>query len=220
MLLGRSKSCYRPSMKFLKSRASPLQGWLRKSTDGRIPLQRCRHSLGTAGAYRTARAGGRGGSTPGPARAGCACGSRCRRFGARCYLFPGVGCSPADVPLPAGRGPGCESTRGRVGLVPSTTKVSLERMCWWGWGGSRSSCSPLGERWSGFDALSPPVSIRGRRGKCTAAMLLLLPKNTLRWEPAAVTPVSSGVWVDSEGYLQLKLKLNKLEVSNSFIWLI
>lgn len=27
------------------------------------------------------------------------------------------------------------------GLVPSATKVSLERMRWWGWGRSRSSCS-------------------------------------------------------------------------------
>lgn len=51
-------------------------------------------------------------------------------------------------------------------------------------------------------------------------MLLLLPKNRLQWGPAAVAPVSGSVWVDSEGYLQLELKLNKFEISNSFIWLI
>lgn len=46
-------------------------------------------------------------------------------------------------------------------------------------------------------------------------MSLLLPKNTPQGEPAAVAPVSSGVWVDSEGYLQLEFKSNKFKISAS-----
>lgn len=107
-----------------------------------------------------------------------------------------------------------------MGLVPSANKLSLEEMCWWGWGRSRNSCSPLGEQWSGFDPLSLPLSMRGRRGKCTLAMLLLLPENRLQWEPASVAPISGSAWVDSGGYLQLELKLNRLEIPNSFIRLI
>lgn len=42
-------------------------------------------------------------------------------------------------------------------------------------------------------------------------MSLLFPKNTPQGEPAAVAPVSSSVWVDSEGYLQLEFKSNRFE---------
>lgn len=35
-----------------------------------------------------------------------------------------------------------------------------------------------------------------------------------------MAPISSSACIDSEGYLQLELKLNKLEIPNSFIWLI
>lgn len=35
-----------------------------------------------------------------------------------------------------------------------------------------------------------------------------------------MAPISGSAWVDSEGYLQLELRLNKLEIPDSFIWLI
>lgn len=119
-----------------------LQGWLRKSTEDHGPP---RSAAGTAPAQPVPTAPRERvdavAAHRGWAAAGCARGSRCDRFGARCYLLHGVGCSPVD----AGRGPGYESTSVRVGLVPSATKASLERVCWWGWGRSRCSCSPLGE---------------------------------------------------------------------------
>lgn len=51
-------------------------------------------------------------------------------------------------------------------------------------------------------------------------MLLHFPQYRLQREPAAVAPVPGSAWADSEGYLQLELKLNKPETANSFMWLI
>lgn len=94
-LLGQSKSCYSPSKMFLKSHICPLQGWLRKSTEGSIPLQRCKHSPGTAGPPAQRERGDALAARWGWPAAGWACRGRCWQFGARCSPFPGVGWSPA-----------------------------------------------------------------------------------------------------------------------------
>lgn len=138
---------------FLKSCASPLQGWLRKSTEGHIAPQRCRHSPTQARRERVDTvAAHRGWSA-----AGCAHGSRCWRFGARCYPFPGVGCSPADVPLPAGREPGSGALCNQ-GVTGKDALVGLGQI-------QKLLLSPLGEQWSGFDTGRLRGSIRGRRRK-------------------------------------------------------